>query len=197
MEIDDKALLRRQALKKRNAMSKSEIESKSELIAKRLMTLPVFEQGGRIFGYFNTGSEVVTRQLLKKLITAGRTVCLPVALEDYSMEFYEVRDLEAEVSEGYKGILEPSGRALTRQLHPAGGDIMIIPGVAFGRDMYRLGYGKGFYDRYLARYPQVYKAAPAFMLQLYESVFPGPEDVSMDCIITEEGILWADPDRRQ
>lgn len=110
------------------------------------------------------------------------------------MEFYRVRSKE-DLTEGYRKIREPD---LSRQLpslssFAAEGKIhkgcVIIPGSVFSRDGVRYGYGKGFYDRFLPKYPGFVKIGLCYHLQLQEKLEKQEHDVPMDYIVTEKEII--------
>ena len=82
------------------------------------------------------------------------------------MDFYEIRDF-SELQKGAYGILEPTG---DRLLLPQKDDLMLVPGAAFDRNGYRIGYGGGYYDRYLRRHPDMKTIALAYDFQIISRV---------------------------
>lgn len=134
-----KRALRRAMAEKRAALSEQVREEAARACLERLLKLPAFLQAKTLFCYASYGSEFPTAQI----IAAHPRVALPKVTAEGEMKFY----LGGGLAEGYRGIPEPQGG---EEVVPKAGDFMILPGLAFSLEGYRLGYGKGFYDRYLA-----------------------------------------------
>lgn len=124
-------------------------------------------------------SEVQTGYLLDECLKLGKHVAIPKVIGN-DMEFYEIKN-RTDVRIGYKGIREPDTTHLIQQTHA----FMVVPGVAFSTSLMRLGYGKGFYDRYLQRFPQLYTCGAAYECQVLEQLLCEPHDVSLKELITE------------
>ena len=102
------------------------------------------------------------------------------------MEFYQVISVK-QLEAGYKGIREPAAdESLRYRFRTQEDTLMILPGVAFGTDGYRIGYGKGFYDRYLQDKAQITRMGLAFSNQITEPFIHEEHDRKMDKIVTEE-----------
>lgn len=100
------------------------------------------------------------------------------------MEFYLVSTYE-QLEEGCFGIREP--KDFCERINSVSKDaVVIMPGVAFDRNGNRIGYGKGFYDKYFGNYPEVYKIAIAYEIQIVDEIFADKYDVKADCVITEK-----------
>ena len=98
------------------------------------------------------------------------------------MKFYQITsydDLEA----GYFGILEPKEEC--KEVNVSENSIVIMPGVAFDRKGNRIGYGKGYYDKYFSRYPEVYKIAIAFSMQIVDEIPADEFDIKANCVVTD------------
>ena len=106
------------------------------------------------------------------------------------MRFYRIQSL-AELKEGYKGILEPEGNTESYEYAPeeAANCLLLMPGSIFDPLGNRMGYGGGFYDRYLEQHPVFYKAAVAFSFQIVDHIETESYDLKPDCIITEQAVL--------
>lgn len=120
-------------------------------IQSRLLALPEYAKSGIVFTYVSKPIEVDTIALIEAALANRKRVAVPRCLmETYQMEFYEIcsaKDLES----GSFGVLEPipsKGRLVT----DFSGGLCIVPGLSFDAQGYRLGYGKGYYDRFLAEY---------------------------------------------
>ena len=123
--------------------------------------------------------EVPTLPLLNRLTAEGKTVLLPRVVSDTDMELRRYtgpHDLEP----GAFGIMEPTGELFTDYDHI---DVAVVPGMAFDREGHRLGRGKGYYDRFLARLPHIYKIGVCFPFQLVDQVPTDAHDILMDEVI--------------
>ena len=131
-------------------------------------------------------SEVCTGLLLTESLRMGKRIAVP-RVEGTEIEFYEIES-ENDVEPGYAGIPEP----VTRRTVTDGNGYMVVPGTVFSKDRYRIGYGKGFYDRYLKRYPNIYTCGLAFDCQIVEQIPTEEHDVALKKIITESCRITAD-----
>ena len=144
--------------------------------------------------YLDFGSEVRTREYLPELWKLGKQVVVPYCVGD-DLRLFCVEGVD-ELSPGMWGILEPKpewrGR-LDRRVEAAELDLIIVPGVAFDRRGGRLGFGKGYYDRFLRQVrADAVKIALAFECQLVEEIPMTEQDVCMDKVITEKWIYDID-----
>lgn len=127
--------------------------------------------------YHPLPDEVDVSPLLDML--PGRMVLLPRVTGESTMEL-RVYEGRGSLEPGAYGIMEPCGPLFTDY---GSIDVAVVPGMAFDKDGNRLGRGKGYYDRFLARTPHVYKIGVCFPFQLLESVPAGPTDVRMDEVV--------------
>ena len=138
-----------------------------------------------ILCFYPLPDEVDLRELYKKLLAVGKRLYFPVTGgEDIS--FFEVGSL-SDFSEGKFSVMEPVSRERAFEPADAGKAIAIVPGVCFDRQLNRIGFGKGYYDRFLARAgSDLLKVGVCFRTNLYGETLPVHEgDVPMDMIITE------------
>ena len=112
----------------------------------------------------------------------GKSVWFP-RVEGSEMNFYLVEQKE-DLQPGAYGILEPTGE------YKADGydGLLIMPGVAFDEECHRIGYGGGFYDRFLEKHPYITRVAVAFEFQMMSEVPVEPTDISPEIIVTEKEI---------
>ena len=145
-----------------------------------MISIPPAVQSARtVLLYSALPDEVPTQQLIDQLVAQGKTVLLPRVVSDTDMELrrYTGRhDLQA----GAFGIMEPTGALFTDY---AAIDVAIVPGMAFDAAGHRLGRGKGYYDRFLSRIPQVYKIGLCFSWQIVGEVPCDAHDVVMDQVL--------------
>jgi 5-formyltetrahydrofolate cyclo-ligase len=177
-------------LKKRNTLSVGEIRKRSALIQQRILNLPLFKSAKVVGAYYPVGSEVKTLDILMKVLEERKILALPAILED-KIFFYKIPNIEYlkgdQMIISKFGIKEPSSSPedLIDDI-----DLLIIPGIAFDRNGCRIGYGRGFYDRYLQRKKYVFSVGLGFELQLLDENLPYEKfDQRVNAVATEEKIV--------
>ncbi|MBQ7943378.1 MAG: 5-formyltetrahydrofolate cyclo-ligase [Lachnospiraceae bacterium] len=186
--MEDKKQIRKQMLALRNAMTHDEVVQKSEAIVQKVLQTNEYKEAQNILLYADYCHEVMTRALFEDALLHKKKVYFPKSdgLTN-TMEFYQVVSVK-QLFEGYKGIREPKEDAGKRFVwNPCEDTLAIIPGVAFDTRGYRVGYGKGFYDKYFSNKRPITMMALAFANQITEEGIPTDEhDIKMDKVITEE-----------
>ena len=182
--------IRKQILKLRTSKSPEDILRKSAIIQDILISTTEYVNAKNILCYADCRGEVKTGGIIDDAINKGKKVFLPLCEEDYSMNFYSIDSMEDCVI-GYYGITEPKACDEKRfsQSDFTRDTLIIVPGVVFDRNHNRMGYSKGYYDRFLARFDGIDKIALAFEFQIVDEICANPWDVLMDKIITENGII--------
>ena len=179
----DKKDLRKRLRKIRDAMPAEERERADRMIFERLLSLEGFCSASWIYSFVSFGSEPDTRELIRYCLNIGKKVAVP-RIEKKEMNFYRIRSWD-ELAPGIWGIPEPKEGA-----EPADEPgFMLVPGLAFDRKGFRLGYGGGYYDRYLAGHDGFSTAGTAYALQLVDNLPLGQYDLPVDRIITEDEII--------
>lgn len=136
--------------------------------------------------YLSMRSEVETTRLLEGLLHAGKQVCAPVVdTERLELIPRRIQRLKTGLVRHPYGMLEPSAAYPLFPIEHL--QLIIVPGIAFDRKGYRLGYGKGFYDRFLMKCPHAVAIGLAYEIQLVEDTFPQAWDVPVQHIFTETG----------
>lgn len=189
---------RKNELRKKHLALRKEIDSLNHIIYSRailenIVKLDAFNEADSVLLYVDYNGEVATREIFESAIWMEKKVYFPKVVDvgNSKMEFYSIQSYE-ELIEGYQGIYEPSGEGEVLQPRPSDKIFMILPGSVFDLNGYRIGYGKGFYDRYLARYPYIYKCGICFDVQLTEECAIDCYDKAMNVIITEKKTLLFD-----
>lgn len=157
--------IRREILAKRDGMTENERTRASLILTERILGHQWFYRSEMLLGFVNYGSEISTMEILEEALNAGKKVYVPkiVTVTENSdpdgesiapkqeMLFYRVNSL-SDLKPGYKGIPEPDGTSEEFQYDASLAEktLMLMPGVAFDMFRNRIGYGKGFYDRFLA-----------------------------------------------
>lgn len=173
---------------KKRALSPAEITSCSEAVCDILLSQPVYKKAEAVYPYLAYNQEIITTRLIERAWRDGKRVAVPKCLENNSMEFFYIRSF-SDVAPGYMGIPEPISGEPARDT----GALMLMPGLAFDMSFNRIGYGGGYYDRYLDRFPEAgfIKAAFAYDFQLFEHLETEEHDYRADIIITSSGCLYS------
>lgn len=178
-----KGQLRRLALSKRDALDTVLREEASAEIAKRLLSLLEMKAAKTVMCYKSFRSEVSTAQIIKALERQGKKLCFPVCEKAGIMQAWNPKDKEAWKA-GMMGISEPDVER-SELISPDGIDIVICPMVAFDEEKWRMGYGGGYYDRYLPKCTKALKIGIAFEAQRLDKVPVDEFDQPMDYIVSE------------
>lgn len=187
----DRNTLRKKRLAARDRMEQGLREEMSCRIIASLLSHPVITDADHLFIYVNFRSEVQTIDLIEQLIAAGKTISVPVTLlEESRLLAVQLTDPEIQLAPGCYGIPEPTeARTAEATVDPAAIDTVLIPGSVFDPSGGRLGYGGGFYDRFLTEAaPMAIRVGVAFELQLVDRVVMEPHDQYMDILVTEQQI---------
>jgi len=183
--MENKRIIRKELLKKRNTLTEEQRQKYSKLIQKKLFLLPEYIHSEIILTYISYQSEVSTLEIVNHALKKGKKVFCPKVLEPGIMEIYEITSLK-DVTYGYKNIPEPKISTIFHPKTETSNVIMLMPIVGFDTQKNRLGYGGGFYDRYVQKHPILCKIALGFECQKYEYDIPCEEtDIKPDCILTE------------
>jgi len=165
---------------------------KSRIILERLFNSKIYAKSRSIMTYLDFRNEVSTGQLVATAINQGKQVSVPVVdPARKSMTPSWLKNYQKDLVKGHYGILEPSPEAF-RPVLPETLDLVIVPGVAFDEMGNRLGYGGGYYDRFLPRLSRAAKAiALAYEFQVLTdlSALMGPYDRPVQFIFTEKRII--------
>ena len=174
--------IRKNVLKQRNLMTEKEWDEHSHEIYKKVVTHPFFLEADEIYCYIDFRNEVDTRKIIEEAWRLGKRVAVP-RIEGSEMNFYYI-DSFTKLESGYFGVLEPieQDKAEGEQV------LVIMPGAAFDKKRNRIGYGKGYYDRFLEKYPTYRTLALAFELQMVDNIPSDSFDVKPNQIVTEENI---------
>ena len=173
-----KKSLRQNMKAKRNALTEDEKYRAAAKCLSKLKALPDFMKADWVYAYIACRNELETKDIISWCIRNGKHVAVPKVHGEY-MHFYEITSLE-DCKPGAFGILEPIGEEKDRITKPG---FMLVPGLAFDREKNRLGYGGGFYDKYLASHEKIITAALGYDFQIVEKVPSESHDRRMDYLI--------------
>ncbi|HEY7226736.1 MAG TPA: 5-formyltetrahydrofolate cyclo-ligase [Nitrososphaeraceae archaeon] len=181
-----KSILRKEILHQRNSLNQSEISSRSILIQENLIREPEFIKARSIGLYLPIGSEVETSHIITQVLKLGITLLLPRIVGN-NLRYYivEQKDFDKDSFDINKfGIKEPKLKSLSVDVM----DILIIPGIVFDNYGYRIGYGYGYYDKYMSNKKFSKCIGLAFDFQFIKTHIPiFSHDQKIDLLITESG----------
>ena len=186
--MEEKKVIRKQIFAARKACTDNQVEEWSKIIADKVAELPAFKNSERILAYVDYNHEVMTRFIIEEAWKAGKEVAVPKVVGK-DMIFYKFLDF-SQLEEGYFGIPEPARGETVDWADPK--TAIIMPGVAFDRQNHRVGYGGGFYDRFLEKHTEIQRVAVAFDFQMVEEVPTEPTDICPHIIVTEKEICYLD-----
>ena len=169
-----------------------EREKKSEMIFQIITESALYRNAETVFLYLSVGAEVSTGKLLEAVLRDGKRAAAPVPGRRGQMTFREVRNpAEYLVTGKFGGIPEP--RPTCPECIPDPNDLILVPGLLFDRRGFRIGYGAGYYDRYLAKLSDGCKPVGiCFQGQLTERIDNKPWDIPVARIVTETGLRDCD-----
>ncbi|MBN2224127.1 MAG: 5-formyltetrahydrofolate cyclo-ligase [Deltaproteobacteria bacterium] len=181
--------IRKEILARRLGLSDSQASFRSEAICRRIISDDIFITASVIGLYWPFRKEVLTQSLFRTAVSERKRVGFPlVRADDHTITYIAVDD-PAEMRTGTYGIVEPRFD-VNRVIRPEELDLIIIPGVAFDRRGYRIGYGVGYFDRLLTGDAvTATRAAPAFDIQIVDRVPQKDHDRKVDIIFTESRVI--------
>ena len=182
----DKQSIRRQVYEARKKASDEQIHRDSMVILQKLLKEERYRSSGTVFAYIDCRPEVETRDFIRSCWQSGRKVAVP-RVAGKAMNFYYISSFD-ELKRGSMNIPEPDGQAALCADDQEDA-LILMPGVAFDRERNRIGYGGGYYDRYLALHPAHPTIAAAFSFQLFDHIPSHPFDRKTDRLITEKDIF--------
>ncbi|MGL4382752.1 MAG: 5-formyltetrahydrofolate cyclo-ligase, partial [Bacilli bacterium] len=172
-----KEQLRKQMIQTRKELRQSDILLKSNQIINSLITFLKDKKYQNILIYLETNNEVMTSLLTKEDFTIYVTKTQP----DYKLKvnLYDAHNL-VKHPYGYHEV------ASNHYIDPNLIEVVVIPGVSFSTKGQRIGYGQGYYDRFLAKYPHLIKVGLAYDFQIVSSIEDNSHDINMDYLISEK-----------
>ena len=177
---------RKQLIESRKNKDSEFISINSQIITEKLLSMDCLQQANTVMLYLDFNNEVKTDQLITKLISLRKTVASPVTIKDERKLIpYEIINLKEGINLGAYGIREPN-KNISNEIDVKNIDVLIVPAVAYDKNCYRLGYGGGYYDRFIERLrDDAITIGIAFDLQLFDSIPKEEHDAQLNYIITE------------
>nr|WP_295607255.1 5-formyltetrahydrofolate cyclo-ligase [uncultured Terrisporobacter sp.] len=181
---------RKKVINLRKEKDKDFIKHNSDIITDKLLNLDCIKNAKNIMLYLDFNNEVSTDSLIKKLLNLGKIVSSPITLkEERKLIPSQITDLKNGIQYGAYNIREPKPEC-SPAINIKDLDVVIVPAVAYDKNCYRLGYGGGFYDRFLENLRKdAVTIGIAFDLQIFDEVPKEAHDAQLDYIVTESRIL--------
>lgn len=177
----DKTALRKQIREKKRAMTPEQIRQASDDLGRQFLQSPPYRAAKTVYGYLPYNQEVRTVPMLEQALRDGKRVAVPKVYGD-EMKFIYLEDL-TQVEKGYSGIPEPILDGPVADDETA---LVLMPGLAFDPQGHRIGYGGGFYDKFLASEPNHPTLALCYAFQMFPHLETEEFDKPVDCV------LWAE-----
>ena len=174
----NKQELRKAIRQRKRAMTPEEIESRSQALCRKFLESNAYHRAETIYGYLPYNQEVRTVPILEKALADGKRVAVPKVYGD-EMKFIYLEDL-SRVEAGYAGIPEPIADGPVAEDREA---LVLMPGLAFDPQGHRIGYGGGFYDKFLSREPGHPTVALCYEFQMVDHLETEQFDIPVNTVI--------------
>lgn len=183
--MEDKRSLRKRIIEERLQLLSDEVWQKSAQIMSTLFSINDYKQAKVVMFYVDMRNEVLTKEAIIKALAERKRVVVPRVKKGYGLLAIEIKSLD-ELEPGTFGVMEPPER---EEIFLDDIDVVVVPGVVFDKNGYRIGYGGGYYDNFLPKLrADAKKVAVAFQMQIRDAVPAEAHDVKMDMIITEKRV---------
>lgn len=180
--------LRAKAKEYRTSLTEQQKTELDTAIFDNLCSISEYNSAKTVLCYMSTPSEVDTKRIISSLFKQNKTVAVPRCIDDSrDMEFYTISSFDQTYKRTF-GVFEPDSDKCQR-LRDYRNSVCILPGLAFDREGFRLGYGKGYYDRFLSSFRGV-KIGIVYEKCLFEKLMHGFFDIPADVVVTEKQVYY-------
>ena len=193
--VEEKKALREKMKAIRDAIPEETRKEEDRILTDTILQTPFYAQAKWILTYVSFGSEVDTHALIRSALKDRKRVFVP-CVKDKAMDFYEIEAL-TDLAPGTMGIPEPEANpakkfpySLHLSLDRAEECAVFVPGLAFDRNCHRIGYGGGYYDRFLASFRKKMAVGLCYNEQVQEAIPCLPEDMQTDIVVTPTGAFF-------
>jgi len=183
--INPKEIIRKNILEIRNQLSDIDIIKFSKIINKKILNSKEFKNANCIGIYYPIGSEVQTFDIIRESLRMNKQIGLPRVINSQIIKFYLILEKslgQIKLTKEKYGVMINSDSNVDLEAI----DLILIPGVAFDKKCNRIGYGKGFYDKYIETANPAKKIGLAFQKQIVEHIPINKHDKKLDLIVTEK-----------
>lgn len=185
----NKSIIRKDILSLRNKLKKEEKNKSDEIIFDLLVKSSMYKKANKIYIYISYNNEVDTNRIIKYSLNNNKIIYVPkINLQNKTMKAVRIHNFSELIVNKY-GILEPS--IVDKNNIGLDFDLIIMPGVAFDKDGNRIGYGGGYYDKYISHLSKdINKVALAYSFQLVNNIEAEEHDIKVNYIITDKKIIY-------
>ena len=187
-QMTNKRMTRNAIKEARLALTEEDVRTLSEECVSKVLQFPEFLEANTVCVYMPTGNEIDTSTIIQYCLDNGKKVAAP-RVEDGAMEFYYF-DKPEDLQPGAYNIWEPIGMVKVTDEE----SLVIVPGVAFDLNCNRIGYGMGYYDRYLSMHPKMQTIALAYDFQIVGKIKREIHDIRPQMIVTESRVIMKPKD---
>ncbi|MEF9916190.1 MAG: 5-formyltetrahydrofolate cyclo-ligase [Lachnospiraceae bacterium] len=181
--METKKEIRVRIIEARKTLTDKEQKIKSMQICDKVISHPWYTNAKEVYCYMNTPFEVQTELLIRDAWKKGKRVGIP-KIQNHTMKFYYISHMQ-DVEKGKYNILEPTTKELANNPEA----LIVMPGVAFDKERNRIGYGGGYYDRYLKLHPCGQTIALSYEIQCVSHISAEAFDCRPEILVTEGRIL--------
>lgn len=185
-----KITLRKALRQQRAQLTREQVAAASAAVARQILACDAFCKAKSVMGFLAFGKELSVDGVLEAALAMGKTVAVPHITSATSFEAVLLKNMQDFELDRY-GIR--SVRPPLEVLDPSCFDLVLVPGVAFGRDGSRMGMGAGYYDRFLPQASRALLMGVAYDCLLQDSLPNDEHDVKMQCIVSESGFITLAP----
>ena len=189
----DKKSFRKATLSRRAEIYNADIDA---TVVDRFLASDYYKNAQTMMLYVSFGTEINTHGLVKRALADGKTVAVPICnMKDHTITLSKITDFEEDLTEGSYGILEVKPERLN-VISPEALDLVLVPGMAFGENGTRMGFGGGYYDRFLETIrPDAVTIALIREAFVCNEIPLEPHDKCVDVLITEDRIHRCKPSK--
>lgn len=182
----NKKALRKEMKEKRKLIGKEKRAELSKQVVARLEASEDYKAAKNIFAFVSFGTEIFTHDFIKNSISAGKNIYIPFINEEENIMYASKLDSFDDLEIGFYNILAQAPDKINIG-DPKNLDLIVVPGLIFGENFYRIGYGGGYYDKFLSQEGvKAKKIGICFDFQVVDRVESEPHDVSLDEILTDK-----------
>ena len=176
--------LRQEFRAKRKTVSQKAIKDNS--VCEVFLNSDIYKNSEQILCYASLDDEICTDKIINAAFEDGKKIALPYCTDlNGNMDFFYISSL-SDISSGSFDIREPNIEICEKVIDFSAA-VCVVPAFTFDKYGYRLGYGKGYYDRYLGGHPEMYRIGIAYGTQVREEILPERHDMKMHALVTEKG----------
>lgn len=179
--------LRKRIQNKRNSLQIRDRKKRSKIIAEKFFGTAYYNNSNNILIFYPFRSEIDVTIIIRQALENKKNIILP-RIHDQELKLFYVDNLKKQLESGTHGIMEPI-IGLCRPAKISDIDLVVVPGISFDKNLNRLGYGGGYYDKLLLHIPEgVKKIALCFDIQVVDSIPVSEHDIKVDILITDTKI---------